>query len=284
MRIARACVLGHVSHVQGFVTPWTIACQDSPGKNAGVGCCFLLQGIFLTRGSQVSAISCLGRQVVYHWRRLGSPEACRVRGESERADVLTEVPRAASARPAAPPLLRLRSATGSGHSGLCSASRLSSFHAVVYISCLFTCLSFSACAGPSSQRGLFLVCSESSVFSSQWLSRTQRSGSGGRWGACPGLVALRHVGSSHTRDRTGDPSISRRIPVHHGRPLRAFPRPVVLFPPRLTPPLLLGLFPAVVFKNTSLDCAFAKLTLLAVPRQVVARSTSYRPCDFFPPR
>ena len=186
MRIARACVLGHVSHVQGFVTPWTIACQDSPGKNAGVGCCFLLQGIFLTRGSQVSAISCLGRQVVYHWRRLGSPEACRVRGESERADVLTEVPRAASARPAAPPLLRLRSATGSGHSGLCSASRLSSFHAVVYISCLFTCLSFSACAGPSSQRGLFLVCSESSVFSSQWLSRTQRSGSGGRWGACPG--------------------------------------------------------------------------------------------------
>ena len=91
MRIARACVLGHVSHVQVFVTPWTIACQDSPGKNAGVGCCFLLQGIFLTRGSQVSAISCLGRQVVYHWRRLGSPEACRVRGESERADVLREV-------------------------------------------------------------------------------------------------------------------------------------------------------------------------------------------------
>ena len=34
-------------------TPWTVACQaplawDSPGKNTGVGCHFLLQGIFST--------------------------------------------------------------------------------------------------------------------------------------------------------------------------------------------------------------------------------------------
>ena len=37
------------------VTPWTVAHQaplsmDSPGKNAGVGCPALLQGIFLTQG------------------------------------------------------------------------------------------------------------------------------------------------------------------------------------------------------------------------------------------
>ena len=38
-----------------FVTSWTVAHQaplwDFPGKNAGVGCHFLLQGIFPTQGS-----------------------------------------------------------------------------------------------------------------------------------------------------------------------------------------------------------------------------------------
>ena len=39
-----------------FVTPWTVAHQalcpwDFPGKNTGVSCHFLLQGIFLTQGS-----------------------------------------------------------------------------------------------------------------------------------------------------------------------------------------------------------------------------------------
>ena len=38
-----------------FVIPWTVAHQllcpwDFPGKNMGVGCHFLLQGIFLTQG------------------------------------------------------------------------------------------------------------------------------------------------------------------------------------------------------------------------------------------
>ena len=40
-----------LSHVQFFVTPWTVACQapvsiEFPGNNTGVGCLFLLQGIF----------------------------------------------------------------------------------------------------------------------------------------------------------------------------------------------------------------------------------------------
>ena len=44
-----------LSHVQLLATPWTVAhlllCPwDSPGKNTGVGCHFLLQGIFLTQG------------------------------------------------------------------------------------------------------------------------------------------------------------------------------------------------------------------------------------------
>ena len=49
-------MLSHLSCVWFFETPWTVAptrrflCPcDSPGKNTGVGCHFLLQGIFLTQ-------------------------------------------------------------------------------------------------------------------------------------------------------------------------------------------------------------------------------------------
>ena len=49
------CILSYFSHVQLFMTVWTVAHQalcpsDSSGKNIGVGCHTLLQGIFLTRG------------------------------------------------------------------------------------------------------------------------------------------------------------------------------------------------------------------------------------------
>ena len=40
----------------GFFCPW-----DSPGKNSAVGCCFLLQGIFPTQGSNLSLLCLL------HW-------------------------------------------------------------------------------------------------------------------------------------------------------------------------------------------------------------------------
>ena len=47
-----------LSHVQLFATPWTeparLPCTwDSPGKNTGVSCHFLLQGIFLTQRSNL---------------------------------------------------------------------------------------------------------------------------------------------------------------------------------------------------------------------------------------
>ena len=42
-------VLSCFSHVQLFVTPWTVG--DFSGKNTAVGCRFLLQGIFPTQGS-----------------------------------------------------------------------------------------------------------------------------------------------------------------------------------------------------------------------------------------
>ena len=43
--------------------PW-----DSPGENTGVGCHFLLQGTSRPRDPIcVSCVSCIGRQVLYHW-------------------------------------------------------------------------------------------------------------------------------------------------------------------------------------------------------------------------
>ena len=50
-----ACVLSYFNCDSVFATLWTIAHQvplsmGSPGKNTGVGCHFLLQGIFLTQG------------------------------------------------------------------------------------------------------------------------------------------------------------------------------------------------------------------------------------------
>ena len=48
--------------VDSFVTPWTVKSIRLPspwdflGKNAGVGCHFLLQGIFLTQGSNLCVL------------------------------------------------------------------------------------------------------------------------------------------------------------------------------------------------------------------------------------
>ena len=69
-----ACELNHFSRVQLFLTLWTAARQsgglcllcpwDSPDKNAGVGCQALLQGIFLTQGSDPWFLHC--RQNLSH--------------------------------------------------------------------------------------------------------------------------------------------------------------------------------------------------------------------------
>ena len=52
-----------------LVTPWTVAHQAPlsmgffPGKSTRVGCYFLLQGIFLTQGSNPGLLHC--RQILY---------------------------------------------------------------------------------------------------------------------------------------------------------------------------------------------------------------------------
>ena len=49
-----------LSHIQLFATSWTVAHQTPlsmgffQARNTGVGCCFLLQGIFLTQIEPVS--------------------------------------------------------------------------------------------------------------------------------------------------------------------------------------------------------------------------------------
>ena len=48
-----------------FLCPW-----DFPGKNSGVGCCALLQGIFLTQDSNSHLLPC--RRILYPLGHLGS--------------------------------------------------------------------------------------------------------------------------------------------------------------------------------------------------------------------
>ena len=55
-----------------LLCPWHF-----PGKSTGVGCHFLLQGIFLTQGSSPSSlhsISSFGRQTLLTLNHLGSPQ------------------------------------------------------------------------------------------------------------------------------------------------------------------------------------------------------------------
>ena len=53
-----------LSRFQLFATPWTVACPrllhpwDFLGKSSGVGCHFLLQGIFPTQGSNPGLLHC----------------------------------------------------------------------------------------------------------------------------------------------------------------------------------------------------------------------------------
>ena len=65
-------MLSRFSHVWLSATPWTVAHQvlwpqDSPGKNTGVGCHALLQGIFPTQESNTYLRLLHCRQILYGW-------------------------------------------------------------------------------------------------------------------------------------------------------------------------------------------------------------------------
>ena len=70
------------------MTPWTIAHQasrpwNSPGKNTGVDCHFILQGIFLTQGLNPGLLNC--RQILYQLSHQGSP------GEALKSHTIDEI-------------------------------------------------------------------------------------------------------------------------------------------------------------------------------------------------
>ena len=75
-----------------LLCPW-----DSPGKNAGVGSHCLLQGIFLTQGSNWGLLHC--RQILHCLSHQGSPmqyhnsASCEVSGEYQITQGLRTVPK-----------------------------------------------------------------------------------------------------------------------------------------------------------------------------------------------
>ena len=65
--VSQSCLLRpHELYPARFLCPW-----DIQGKNTGVGCHSLLQGIFLTQGSNPGLLNC--RQILYHLSCQGGP-------------------------------------------------------------------------------------------------------------------------------------------------------------------------------------------------------------------
>ena len=64
-------VLSHSLWPHGLYPSRLLCPWDSPGKNTGVGCHSLLQGIFPTQGPNPSLLHC--RQILYHLSHQGSP-------------------------------------------------------------------------------------------------------------------------------------------------------------------------------------------------------------------
>ena len=59
--------------------------RDSPGKNTGVGCHALLQGIFPTQGSNPGLLRC--RQILYHLSHQGSSVQCNIKIKDQELEV-----------------------------------------------------------------------------------------------------------------------------------------------------------------------------------------------------
>ena len=70
MFVAQSCLTDtlqpHGLYIVRFLSPW-----DSPGKNTGLNCQFLLQEIFPTQGSNLGLPHC--RQISYYLSHQGSP-------------------------------------------------------------------------------------------------------------------------------------------------------------------------------------------------------------------
>ena len=62
-KLPQSCLTLFVSP-WGLQPAWLLCPWDFPSKNIGVGCHFLLQGIFLTQGSNLGLLH--GRGILYH--------------------------------------------------------------------------------------------------------------------------------------------------------------------------------------------------------------------------
>ena len=67
--VAQSCLT--LCNPMDYSPPGSSVHGDSPGKNTGVGCHALLQGIFPTQGSNPGVPHC--RWILYHLSRQGSP-------------------------------------------------------------------------------------------------------------------------------------------------------------------------------------------------------------------
>ena len=81
---------------QDCSSPGSSSCGDSPGKNTGVGCHSLLQGIFLTQECNLGLLHC--RQILYrlsHQRSPKGPGKFIQWGEARRKPMSRIMPRMA---------------------------------------------------------------------------------------------------------------------------------------------------------------------------------------------
>ena len=86
--IELVCCFSFIKSGLLFVTPWTVVClaplsMEFPGKNIGVGCHSLLQGIFPTQRLNLGLLQC--RQNLYYLSHQGiAPSLFQYRGPVDR--------------------------------------------------------------------------------------------------------------------------------------------------------------------------------------------------------
>ena len=66
------CLVTKLCDPMDFIPPGSIVHRDSPGKNTGVGCNTLCQGIIPTQGMNPGLLHC--GQILYHLSHQGSPK------------------------------------------------------------------------------------------------------------------------------------------------------------------------------------------------------------------
>ena len=74
----------HLTLKSHRLQPTSLLCSwNFPGKNTGVGCHFLLQGIFPTQGSK-PCLSCIGKWILYHCATVNLLSVIEVKREERK--------------------------------------------------------------------------------------------------------------------------------------------------------------------------------------------------------